>query len=184
MKRPPLVLIVIIFIIPILICACGEDGEDGKAYLALDWVAAPNWYNDDNPGTPPSGYRGVDYESEAGTYSISYEAWDGSRWSGTYKITVDKGEDGQLFSDGDDGEDSYFTLCLYSIGPSFYDFGIASEEEDIVASKGIIIDDSSELYEERLEDMNVIEESDSEMRVIEKRQGRYKMRIEYFYISQ
>ena len=101
-----------------LCVGCGRDGDDGDAYIALNWVYAPNYYWDNNPAIPIVFYRGAYYRSSPGAYDFGYEAYEGSQWVGTYTIAIDKGEDGGLFTDGDDGRDRYFTLWLYSSGPS------------------------------------------------------------------
>lgn len=179
MKKIPIFFILIISILPILICACGEDGDDGTSYIAIDWVSTPQSYWDDNPGIPYTFYAGQYYESSAGSYDFEYTAWDGSFWYGNYKITVDKGEDGELFSNGSDGEDRYFELWLYSSGPGFYVYEKVLEEKNIAIRKGIIVDDLSELNKEQLRNTSEIKGSDSEMKIAEKTQGRYTMKIMY-----
>lgn len=108
------------FISIILLSGCGEDGQEGRAYLSFDWDWYVDWYNDNNPGVPYYIYENTDYESSAGTYSFEYGCSDGQGnfWSfyGTYTLTVNPGEEGSLFSDGADGADKFYTLYLRGSG--------------------------------------------------------------------
>jgi hypothetical protein len=113
-----LVLILALAIMALLPAGCGKDGAAGLAYLALDWVGLPFYYNDTNAGTPFTVYQGVEYQSQPGTYNFDYKAWDGTVWVGTYKIEVNAGEKGGLIANGADGADRHYTLWLYSTGPS------------------------------------------------------------------
>lgn len=112
--------IAVLLLSVLALVGCGDDGRDGSAYLAFDWVATPVSYTDDNPRVPSTIFAGVYYLCIPGTYLFLYEAWDNSIWAGTYTLAINQGEDGGLFfwSDGDDGRDNYFELGLYSIGPT------------------------------------------------------------------
>lgn len=167
-----------------LLTGCGDDGADGKAFLSINWLFDPLYFTDNNPSTPSQGVNGQYYQTSPGTYSFTYTAWDDSRWSGTYTITIDEGEEGGFLEDGEDGKDKYFALYCYSIGPSFY--GQALEKE---LSKGL----NAGLFESAkptsmfksgdLEDKSIINSSESDVIAIEKKQGRYSMRLEYQKVS-
>lgn len=107
--------------------SCGKDGKDGKPYLKINWDGVILRYTDDLSGTPDPVVKDVYYECEAGTYHVEYIHRDNDDvlWKGT--LTMEKGEDGGdggLFSKGDDGDDIFYELYLYSyIGPQFYDYG-------------------------------------------------------------
>ncbi|MDO9577761.1 MAG: hypothetical protein Q7J16_07745 [Candidatus Cloacimonadales bacterium] len=108
-------LIILVFGI-MLIMGCGADGKDGKAYLRITWDWYVDSFYDNNPDTPYNVYEDTYYETDPGSYTYSYDCSDGlgNYWSysGTYTITIDKGEKGGLFTAGEDGEDSYFYLDL------------------------------------------------------------------------
>ncbi|MDY6792863.1 MAG: hypothetical protein SWH54_16485 [Thermodesulfobacteriota bacterium] len=160
---------------------CGDDGDDGNSYVAIDWVYAPISYWDDNPGIPSVFYRGEYYLTQAGIYNFDYVAWDGSGYIGTYTITVDEGEDGSLFSDGDDGDDLYFTIWLLSSGPVLNRASLMlGEETEKVLNAGLDESDNTDTLSrsEMLDDAE-IDSVDSDVIVIEKQQGRYTMTLEY-----
>ena len=101
---------------------CGGDGSDGKGYIAYSWLYGPITFNSNDPAFEEQTYiyNGDFQESRPGVWSFEYIAWDDSYWYGTYEIHINEGESGGLFSEGEDGEDLYFQLACYSIGPSFY----------------------------------------------------------------
>ena len=69
--------LIITFILALFLFGCGNDGQDGRAYLSFYW----NWtlysYSDNNGNLPYYIYKNVDYEVTAGTYSYQYETDDG-----------------------------------------------------------------------------------------------------------
>ena len=72
------------------------------------WLRNIHW--DNNPGIPYGFIEGVYYQCSPGTYNYDYED-DYAYYWGTYTLTIEYGEDGEMFwVDGDDGDDSYFTL--------------------------------------------------------------------------
>ena len=113
-------------IVLIIIYSCsGKDGNSGNAYLSLNWVYAPTYYYDENSDTPSIIYNGEYFKSEPDSYYFRYTAWNGSRWSGYYTLTVNPGGSGstKMFifpEDGRNGADKYFDLDLYSSGPTLY----------------------------------------------------------------
>ncbi|MHB2153151.1 hypothetical protein ACX8XN_01990 [Calditrichota bacterium GD2] len=106
----------------VLFLGCGQDGEDGKAYLSFTWDWYVDSYTDNNPGVPSTIHEYTDYEVAPGTYYYEYYCSDGlgNYWGyeGTYKITINKGEKGGFLVDGEDGEDNYFRMTLSGSGPS------------------------------------------------------------------
>ena len=177
-----LIFVLVLLLISMMgLTGCGDDGDDGNSYTAIDWVYAPISYWDDNPGIPYGFNRGEYYLTQAGTYNFEYIAWDGSGYIGTYTITIDEGEDGNLFFDGDDGEDWYFTFWLYSWGPIINTNSLMLEEE---TEKGLNAgldesDNTDTLSKSEMLDEAEINSIDSDVIVIEKQQGRYTMTIEY-----
>lgn len=104
---------------------CGEDGEPGDAYLAVDWASGTDAMGVEAISSSTI-YRNREYLVGAGTTQFAYSGHSGySEWSyyGTITITVREGEEGGLFADGEDGADSYFRLYLGSSGPSFNRYG-------------------------------------------------------------
>ena len=175
--------LVLLLISTMGLTGCGDDGDDGNSYTAIDWVATPQSYWDDNSGIPNTFYQGVYYLTQAGTYNFDYEAWDGSIWIGTYTITVDEGGSGgfHFFDDGDDGDDWYFTIWLYDSGPVIYADSLTLEEEtEKVLNAGLDESDNTDtLSKSEMLDEAEIDSIDSDVIVIEKQQGRYTMTIEY-----
>jgi hypothetical protein len=106
-----------VFIVALLATDCGKDGQPGNSYVDYDWYGLPAWITDDNPDTPPTIWRAEPYQTHAGTYNFSYEAWDGSLWAGSYEIIINPGEQGRVGEDGADGLDRYLTVWLLSNGP-------------------------------------------------------------------
>lgn len=111
-------------IFTILITSCGSDGKDGKAYLSFTWDWYVDSYWDDNPDIPSTFEAEVDYQVQPGTYEYEYYCSDGADdywyWDGTYRIEINEGESGRLFSAGKDGDDNYFILNLDGLdGASF-----------------------------------------------------------------
>ena len=94
MKKGLFILLIFCFSLTVISCS-GEDGKDGNAYLSINWVYAPTYYNDTNSSIPNIFYEGVKYKSLPGTYSFIYTAWSGDSWSGYYTITINSGEKGK-----------------------------------------------------------------------------------------
>jgi len=105
----------------IFMLGCGEDGQPGQAYLSFDWDYYVDWYEDNNSNVPYTIYPNTDYNVEPGTYSYEYGCSDGygNVWGfyGTYTITVNPGEEGSMFSDGNDGADKFYEFILTGYGP-------------------------------------------------------------------
>lgn len=106
---------VVLLILSILL-SCGQDGKDGKAFIRFTWISGVNSYVDSNPDTPSSIYSDTYYETDPGDYVYEYYWQDnsGNNWlfEGWYTITINHGEEGGLFTDGEDGEDKHFHLHL------------------------------------------------------------------------
>ncbi len=117
-KRNLIYAIIISVILCVFITSCGQPGEDGTAFVAIEWVYSPQALY--FPVFPNSIITGEYIEHDPGVYMGEYIDWDGSYWSVTYEVTIDEGGEPGLFTDGLDGEDKYFSLWLYSFGPGYY----------------------------------------------------------------
>ncbi len=104
------------------VTGCGRPGADGDAYIAYSWVVGPITIATNDPAFAGASYiyNGEFLRTSPGVYDFEYVAWDDSYWAGWYEIYVNPGEDGGIFSPGEDGTDLYFELACYSTGPSFY----------------------------------------------------------------
>ncbi len=114
----------VLFSILLFIISCGQDGDDGEAFIAFNWSTTPEWYWDDNTSVPGTISKNRNYNTNPGTYDFSYEiydSWNDVFWiyNGTYIITIDKGKKGTFLVDGPDGADNYFKLYLGTNGPDF-----------------------------------------------------------------
>jgi len=117
-------------ILVVFVLGCGDDGEDGDAYLRITWMYSPFSYWDNNSGIPEIVVNGQYYRCGPGTYNFEYLSWDDSYWYGYYTLAINRGEKGKFLTDGDDGSDRYFTLQCYSIGASFWELKpLAGEAE-------------------------------------------------------
>ena len=104
----------------LILMSCSVDGEDGTSYIAYSWSGSLQYLYTEDPAFGATVYN-ADYETATeGTYYMEYTAWDGSSWWAQYEIEIDEGEEGGLFTRGEDGDDLYFELYLSSSGPSFY----------------------------------------------------------------
>jgi len=119
MKAPTwLPLLVFLFI------GCGQDGEDGDAYLSFSWDWYIDSYTDNNPNVPSIINEYQDYIVRPGTYSFEYNCSDGmgNYWGydGWYAIEINRGEQADFMTDGADGEDNHYRLDLTGNGVDFY----------------------------------------------------------------
>jgi hypothetical protein len=114
-------LLILLFAL-VIMAGCGEDGKDGKAFIRINWDWYVDSFSDNNYDTPSTVSENTYYETSPGTYSYDYDCSDGQGnywwYTGTYTITIEEGEEAGLFTDGEDGEDSYFTLSLTGFAPS------------------------------------------------------------------
>jgi len=130
MKKNPMYSMVFLLVI---LAACGFltncKGDDGEAYLAYSWVYAPQYLYDENSAIPGTVYNGTYYNTDDGSYYMEYIAWDGSGWWMNYDISSNPGK--IFFQEGDP---AYFEICLYSSGPSLYEWDEAKSADDIITS--------------------------------------------------
>jgi len=124
-------LIYFILVFTVFISSCdlikGRAGDDGKAYIALDWLSGCKLYYNFSE-LPSYIIKKQYYEHKPGTYSASYYLYDytlyeySSVWTLTYTITANKGLPGEIFfKEGADGANNYFCIyCGFYIGPSIY----------------------------------------------------------------
>jgi hypothetical protein len=111
--------------------ACGIRGEDGKAYLALDWTYTPQTVY--FPMLPRVVSAGTYYEHPAGTYYGEYTAWNWDFYSFYYTLEINEGTYGTAGWPGEDGADRLYSMFLSSWGPELYYFedrGRSSNESD------------------------------------------------------
>ncbi len=166
-----------------ILIGCGKDGDDGKSYIAIDWVFTPLSYADSNSATPGTVYAGTFYRTKKGTYNFSYTAWDGSAYVGTYTIKVEEGEEGGPlpFMDGEDGEDRHYELWLYSFGPELYvSSALTEQEEEKAASLGMSAGYSGSLSTSDAPVTSADTDSlESVIHIKEKKSGNTTFRLEY-----
>jgi hypothetical protein len=102
---------------------CGEDGTDGSAFLSIDWDWYVDSYWDNNSSIPNTFLRDHNYITSPGTYDYEYECSDGAGafwgYEGTYTIAINSGTKAELFKDGLDGSDRFYTFYLQGTGSSF-----------------------------------------------------------------
>ena len=119
MKKKILTLFCVILLFTI--SACGQKGDDGDIYLRIKLYDPVTGYWDNNSAIPYGFSQDSFYNSNAGTFNFEYWWIDNYyiewEWIGTYSLTADEGEEGSLFADGEDGEDKYYTLNCYALGP-------------------------------------------------------------------
>lgn len=99
----------------------GDDGTNGSAFLAIDWVEQPEYYTDTNPAIPTNLAKNNFYLTETGTFDFEYGYSDGFGWEGYY--IIERGEPGikgDFFrKNGSDGKDNYYTLLLTYNGSQY-----------------------------------------------------------------
>ncbi len=128
----------LLFAVPVFLLGCmgadgatGPDGEDGGTAVALTWAFTPQSISMSDPNFPRVFTKDTFYWTLAGSYRVSYIAWDGSSWSGNYTVNYDPGtlgepgEKGGVFwkkgrdgAPGIDGLDYFYRIGLYSTGPT------------------------------------------------------------------
>ena len=112
-------------------------GDPGDPFIAYSWTSGPFTFSTDDPGIPDVIYNGQYYGTYPGTYWFTYQAWDGSVWTGYYTIYRDTG------GAGSDGDDTYFELACYNTGPILYVWEYAASaktsagKETAPAAKGL-----------------------------------------------
>ncbi len=129
MKKLLLISITVLVLFGFASCFFGSPGE---TYIGYSWVYTPQYLSDNNPAVPSYIVNGTYYETEEGTFHMSYRAWNGSSYSADYTITADTGF---LFMGG---EPAYFEIALYGSGPTLYEWseprgmGTPSREAGVV----------------------------------------------------
>lgn len=118
-------LCVVIILVAFLTQSCslfvGSDGSDGEVFISVDWTDEPEYYTDSNPAITDNFQRGVDYQSDPGSYEFEYAFEDDYGWIGTYTIRkAEPGDAGSFFrNDGEDGSDAFYSLLLTYQGVVF-----------------------------------------------------------------
>lgn len=160
-----LMIIVVVF----LFSSCtmvGDDGDDGRAYLALSYsIDEPDYVDVGTSSVPEIFFWDECYRVHPGVYTLYY---DGVRfahgdiidyaWEIDYEIYILRGENGGIGYNGDDGDDMYFTLECNPFGPTVY-------EESYSKSSTV-------------NGMNIISVSDDEI-VMQKEKDGFGIRITY-----
>ncbi len=122
-----------------LFVSCGQDGQDGDVFIRFDWDWYVDAFEDNNPDTPSSISKNVDYLTEPGKYTFTFwcsDFYDEWTWEGTYTLTANEGETASLFADGADGEDKYFLLNMEGLtGASLTLTDIVKEDLHFLKSK-------------------------------------------------
>ena len=121
MKSSYLHLLIVIILISITLMGCGKDGKDGAAFLSFSWSSTIDWYQDDNSSTPSTIFVNTNYSTPPGTYNFQYRCSDAYTYkvfTGSYTITINKGEKGSFLTSGDDGKNKNFSIYLGWYGPS------------------------------------------------------------------
>ncbi|MCK4569050.1 MAG: hypothetical protein KAT76_02095 [Bacteroidales bacterium] len=114
----------------------GRNGRPGDAFLSITWIDAQPEYIDAGTGDiPPVFQYGRYYRSWPGFYTLYYDGriWNGQAnvfyaWEVDYEIWEVSGEPGELYYNGLDGADNYFTVECSPYGPWVYGPGYKSAE--------------------------------------------------------
>ncbi|MEA3505837.1 MAG: hypothetical protein U9R32_11705 [Bacteroidota bacterium] len=117
-------------------CVIGDDGADGRAYLALSYqIDKPDFVDAGTSSIPEVFFWDEYYRVVSGFYTFYYDGVYFSHggfieyaWEVNYEIYVLRGEDGGVGYNGDDAPDMYFNIECNPYGPSVY------EEEDYKTS--------------------------------------------------
>jgi len=131
-------LIVFIMVLSSLIAGCkGEDGEDGKVYVEVEWtsdISALDLSNILKDGQSPSSYyENTKYELEPGVTGIVY--WKSNNTVYSFSVTVEDVQSGKnggakyilVPEDGDDGDHSVQRVGFS--GNTISDLGTRSESQ-------------------------------------------------------
>jgi len=95
-------------------------GQDGSSYQKFRWAGSLGYLYDTNPSTGSTVYTDTFSKTDAGSFYLQYQAYDGSEWYAYYTITVDKGK--PILENGDD---LWFEIDLLSTGPTLYQWSSA-----------------------------------------------------------
>lgn len=124
----------ILLLIVALICACGKDGQDGRAFLSFSWdTTYLLYYEDNNPKIPSIIRSNTDYETDGGNYEFYYELASSTKYivyEGYYTINKNKGEKGSFIVDGKDGSDKHYRLNLGWYGISLNGTLLENKDND------------------------------------------------------
>jgi hypothetical protein len=127
--------------------SCGAKGEDGEAYLGLDWTYTP--LTVDFPMLPTVVGAGTYYPHPPGTYYGEYTAWSGDFYSFWYTIEINEGSYGVGGWPGEDGADRFYSIILRSWGPELYYVDV--EQRSLSSAAATASDPSEEDLVLRLE---------------------------------
>ena len=103
----------ILLSLPFLV-GCGKDGIDGSVYILFDDNGnCMNTFTNSDSHLPGIFYYGVNYKTDAGSYSYYAEFCDFSSWSGTYSLTKNYGTSGGFLRSGEDGADKNYSFVIH-----------------------------------------------------------------------
>lgn len=131
-------------LILVILAGCPpQSGEDGDAFVAIDYnFAAPYSYEDSNASIPNNPNYGEFYNCEPGTYNFEYYVDQNQYWYGTYEVFINEGNGGGGFSvDGHDGDDTYLIIWCDPAGPDLERFqvdGNSGEDSPDFVEKQIV----------------------------------------------
>ena len=113
--------IIVFLLILIMNIGCGTDGSDGEVFVRFRAVLEPTNFTIDNSDIPIDLEYDVYYKTSSGSYPFSYVDHNDVQHPlpgeyGVLEILADSGDEGGLFSSGDDGRDIYVDLILLSTG--------------------------------------------------------------------
>ena len=121
-----------VLLISILFVSCnrmGEDGDPGRAYMAISYYyIEPSLIDVGNTDIPQTFYYDEYYRVSSGWYTLYYEItyFEGiikiiHAYEVDYEIWINMGERGDINYDGRDGANTYFTIELYPDGPEIWE---------------------------------------------------------------
>ena len=111
----------LVFIFILIINTGCSDGDNGDVFLRIRAVLEPTNVIIENSDIPENFEYDVFYRTNPGNYPFSYVDHNGTQHPlpgeyGVLEIISDPGQEGGLFSTGENGEDRYIDLILLSTG--------------------------------------------------------------------
>jgi len=116
----------------------GHDGLDGEAFLKINYGNGEPSYVDAGGAIPNNFYWDTFYRTYPGFYTVNFEyTFPGPYGDRIYPYQVEievwnyLGEEGGQNYSGDDGDDTYFDLTLYSDGFIEYTHDVYVKSEEL-----------------------------------------------------
>ncbi len=122
------------------------DGDDGLAYVRIDWPADSILYYDfTNTQFPSNWNHNVYYEHAPGSYQFDYMLEDYyyyyGPWTVRYTVTINEGE--RSLWGPVDGEDAYATIYCGKSGPSVSSPSVVSRSTLEGAPEGSYVEETT-----------------------------------------